>query len=397
MTRIAGLLARLRSDQRGNVALLFGLTLIPVGGAAGYALDYSRASNARQVVQSEADAAALAIAKAGVDVFASAANASKSATWKNEELDKRKSQIIAAAQSSVQSRFANDPSVTNLTLTGNWADFNRVEFRVVGEFKIKNTLAKIVPGTKNDIDVSVKAVGWRDVRQLPFNPDITRPGYEAGDYNRIYAYCFDKDRTSDPDKGRRDMRLISTNGQTIDKKKVTNDTTPLEQPPTCMGHETLSYRLYNVRDARTTPSKWPENGAAADRYNYYSDTIIDPATGAMTFQFRGDQLGYNAQINIMETVICDTKEECVPNENGNSPKSIIPNGKNRVPLQSSRACTPGRFLYLGFEDRPYIPGKTQSQYDTWGSGFWTDRDYEDIRMVIECPRLDFQSQIKLTE
>jgi Flp pilus assembly protein TadG len=397
MKRLFGFLSQLSGDERGNVAMMFGLTLIPVAGMAGFSLDYSRASNARQVVQSEVDSAALAIARAGVEVYTSPANTQKSAAWKDGELERRKNLIVTAAQTNLQTRMGSDSAITNLSLSGNWADYNKAEFRLIGQFKMKNSLAKIVPGTSSTTDVSVKAVGWRDVRLLPFNPQITRPGYEAGDYNRIYAYCFDKDRVGQPDKGRRDMRLLSTNGQTINNGVATNDTTPLQAPPTCMGHETLSYRLYNVRDARTTPSKWPENGAAADRYNYYSDTVIDPVTGAMSFQFNGAQLGYNGKIDIMETVICDTKQQCTPNENGNSPNTQIPNGKNRVPLLSNKACAPGKFLYLGFEDRPYIPGKTQAQYDTWGSGFWTDRDHEDIRMVIECPNVQYQTQIKLTE
>jgi Putative Flp pilus-assembly TadE/G-like len=38
------LFQRFRSDQRGNVAILFGLALIPVVGMVGAAVDYSRAA-----------------------------------------------------------------------------------------------------------------------------------------------------------------------------------------------------------------------------------------------------------------------------------------------------------------------------------------------------------------
>lgn len=52
-------LARLIGERQGNVAILFGLALIPGFGAIGLAVDYSRASNARSFLQGAADSAAL--------------------------------------------------------------------------------------------------------------------------------------------------------------------------------------------------------------------------------------------------------------------------------------------------------------------------------------------------
>ncbi|KQK29168.1 hypothetical protein ARD30_19165 [Bosea thiooxidans] len=57
------MMRRFRRDQRGNVALLFGLTLVPMMGVVGVAVDYSRASNARQALSSAIDAAALMAAR----------------------------------------------------------------------------------------------------------------------------------------------------------------------------------------------------------------------------------------------------------------------------------------------------------------------------------------------
>jgi len=57
------LLRSFRSDKNGNVAILFGLLLIPIIGFAGAAIDYSRASSARTALQSALDAAALMLAK----------------------------------------------------------------------------------------------------------------------------------------------------------------------------------------------------------------------------------------------------------------------------------------------------------------------------------------------
>ncbi len=47
---------RFGKDERGNVALAFGLALVPMVGAAGTALDYQSASNTRHMLQTEADA-----------------------------------------------------------------------------------------------------------------------------------------------------------------------------------------------------------------------------------------------------------------------------------------------------------------------------------------------------
>jgi len=51
---------------------------------------------------------------------------------------------------------------------------------------------------------------------------------------------------------------------------------------------------------------------------------------------------------------------------------VIPEGKNREPQKAKQSCQPGKFMYYGWEDRP--PGLG-----------WTDQDYNDIRIIIECP------------
>lgn len=47
-------------DNKGNVAMIFGLMAIPVLGLVGTAIDYGRASSFRQELQSLTDGAALA-------------------------------------------------------------------------------------------------------------------------------------------------------------------------------------------------------------------------------------------------------------------------------------------------------------------------------------------------
>jgi Flp pilus assembly protein TadG len=50
-------------DRKGNVAILFALAIVPVMGAMGAALDYSRANAYRTDMQKAVDATALALSK----------------------------------------------------------------------------------------------------------------------------------------------------------------------------------------------------------------------------------------------------------------------------------------------------------------------------------------------
>src|SRR5215467_3421187 len=58
-------LARLLRDNRGNVAITFGLAFIPIAVAAGTAVDYSRGNSAKAKLQSFLDNAVLAGANDG--------------------------------------------------------------------------------------------------------------------------------------------------------------------------------------------------------------------------------------------------------------------------------------------------------------------------------------------
>ncbi len=60
---LPGMFKRFGADQRGNIAMMFGLALVPLLGVMGVAIDYSRASNARQALNSAIDSAALMAAR----------------------------------------------------------------------------------------------------------------------------------------------------------------------------------------------------------------------------------------------------------------------------------------------------------------------------------------------
>lgn len=57
------MMRRFRQDQRGNFLMMFGLALVPLMGVVGVAVDYSRASNARQALNAAINSAALMAAR----------------------------------------------------------------------------------------------------------------------------------------------------------------------------------------------------------------------------------------------------------------------------------------------------------------------------------------------
>jgi Flp pilus assembly protein TadG len=59
LPKSAQLVRRFRRDQRGNIAVLFALSLIPVLSCIGCAIDYSRATQLRSKLQAAIDAASV--------------------------------------------------------------------------------------------------------------------------------------------------------------------------------------------------------------------------------------------------------------------------------------------------------------------------------------------------
>lgn len=60
---LRAIVARFRADRRGNVAVIFAITLLPILGLIGAAVDYSRANNARTALQTALDTTALMISR----------------------------------------------------------------------------------------------------------------------------------------------------------------------------------------------------------------------------------------------------------------------------------------------------------------------------------------------
>jgi Flp pilus assembly protein TadG len=444
-------LNRFRSNERGNIAMLFGLSLIPVAGAAGVAVDYSSASNLRTALQAEVDATALEIATIAVDVRTDPANAAKSYNEKEAIVDARIATIMVGRRAMAKSRKLVNQDA--FQMSGAWVDAARNNFRVTAGSDVKKYVT--VLNSNPVVPVSVAATARLESTSVLKTPEMISPGYDAGDYNRLIAYCYSKTEP-DASKRRTQMTSVTSNGESGGQEIKTAEVFKNVSIPSCdtARGETLSWRLLNIRGARTTKSKWPTdtkgtqtktvyaNGAVKwstvyvdgqtteivqygsatgpvvtsetktttvwrineptsvnqtstdpkvrGLYNHYSDTTVNEA-GVESFSFTGHQMGYNAPINIMETQVCDTKDRCNPYK----PGSDVAFGKNRTPGKASVGCSPGKFMYIGFEDRPYIPGRPAGEYNDWNSGYWTDRDYEDVTFVMSCPEYEYTRKVRL--
>lgn len=343
LRRCLDLLSSFRSERGGNVAVIFGFSAVPLMGLAGGAVDFHQASRDMAQLQAAYDAAALAGARQAA--LGDAVVKLTATNFLKANLDSRLLQYpytITTSNNSQTVRIATNGATMNTSFIG-----------VIG-MKTLNIQARAtaISSTYNTV-TSAKPV----TAQL--DP-------EAGDYNRMYVYCFDNSRKNQPDAGRSQMTAIADNAGTTYNFNM----------PVCKEKETLSYRLYNVRNARTQPWLWdtaspgtliknnqadwndPWSGNAS--YNYYSDT--ENASGV-------PRVNFTPNVPILETVICDNLAQCKPVSQG----GILPEGTNRTPQQASKACSTGKYMYFGWEDRP--PG--------YG---WTDSDYDDIRVIVECPK-----------
>ncbi len=349
---IPGCLRRLTKDERGNVAVIFGLALLPTLGFVGVAVDYSQALSFKEYARGQSDAAALTVA--------SKESASTSA--------------IETARARVAERYGT--RVDNLTVTGSW--ISSANYRVVISADVRNAiLAAAVPGMMAKTPVSVETV----VELVPpqyatLPPELSQLSPEAADYNRLYMYCYNPERRNELDRGRRAMTAIADNGAPgLDYSG--------KELPSCGAGELISYKLRNIRNARSNRNKWgdPDDElppAGQEVYEYYTDTSMDRITRVQSNAMSGGRIYRNGSSTpidmeanpILETILCDTRQDCRPKSEG----GILPNNHEtgRTPRTASGGCQEGKYLYFGWEDRPPT-----------GS---SDRDYDDIRLIVSCPK-----------
>lgn len=348
-------------DEGGNVAMMFGLTMMPVFLLFGAAVDYNRTAGFREYARSASDAAALSIANADTPDDGAAA--------------------INSLKQRLTAKYG--PMTQNVTVTGSWAGTSSTyTIQVAGD--LKAYFLPAVPGlNKQALPIKMEIKVERIPAQYETQPPtMSQLSPEAADYNRVYMYCYNPDRKNEADKGRRDMRPIADNGDPgLDYSSYGR--------PTCGSGELVSYKLRNVRNARADRSTWDPRSSSDSNfytrqevYEYYTDTTIDRGTRVMTNNLTGGKINSSGTVTsavdtqrypLLETILCDTEAQCKSQDKG----GILPNNHvtGRNPQTATGGCAQGKFMYYGYEDRP-----------------GGDQDYDDIRLVISCPK-----EIKVTD
>lgn len=399
-------MASFRTDDRGVVAVIFALMAIPFIALGGWAVDYVRIKHVQDYLQAQADAAAL---NALVDV-----TEDDSCLVPN---DKWEPIFRGEVGRQYQGDWARNVDVVGECLNG-------TDFRVVARADVPLAFIKLMPGIGDTQRVAVLATSRLieplEVREPPISTTLDP---EAGDYNRIWMYCYWPDRPDgNPDLPKRTQMVpIADNGgsefdpdlevppedrqlraeyeqvmedyeQGLDGREQgvwrivsgagTGDRVYTYMMPQCSQGSHLSFRLENVRFARTQPQYWdagaPRNNGGdrhTGRFNYYTDTHFPDGEVEEYDDLTHPDTGQ--PVDIVETVLCDTLEECHSGSGG-----VIPSGSGRTPQRADEECSPGKYMYYGWEDRP--PGQTGAS-GGWQDYAWTDADYDDIRVIVKCP------------
>jgi len=170
MKRLSGFL----TDRAGNIAVIFALSLVPVIGMAGVSVDTARLINVRTALQAEADATALNAAVGGPESNHAAQ--------------------INAMNDRVTAAFGGS-GLSDLDIDGAW---NGLDFRVDASARVSTVLIHALPGISDSVRVSVRSTARLHQPMLQYEPpEVSWLDPEAGDYNRIYVYCYDPDPDAD--------------------------------------------------------------------------------------------------------------------------------------------------------------------------------------------------------
>jgi Flp pilus assembly protein TadG len=155
------LVSRLLSDNRGNVAMTFGLAAIPIVGVMGVAIDYTRASHFRAALQSAVDASALAGAT-------ETSNAAITGT------------VDAFMQASLPGGLEKNGVTYSL-------DLQTETVTVSAEAKLPTTIAAIFT---NEMPVAASATASHGAPVRLVDINVTNFNSDAWDANSIYWYII---------------------------------------------------------------------------------------------------------------------------------------------------------------------------------------------------------------
>ncbi len=159
--RARGLIARFRHAQDGNVAVLFGIVVLPLLGFVGAAVDYARVSNARTAMQAALDTAALMISR-------------DAAGLTTEQISQKANEYFKA--------LYKHPEAQNVVITATYTKSAQDGSKVVltGSANMKTEIMKVVGYPNLDFGTSSTTV-WGNTRmRVAMALDITGSMNSAG-------------------------------------------------------------------------------------------------------------------------------------------------------------------------------------------------------------------------
>ncbi|MPZ40890.1 MAG: VWA domain-containing protein [Rhizobiales bacterium] len=153
--RLRGCLAAFRRSERGNVMVTFALTLIPMLGLVGAAVDYSRGNSAKVAMQAANDSTALMLSKEAQKL------------GNGDDLKEKAVKVFTA--------LFHRPEVTDLIVTPNFVDDGTGSFRltVVVTGKVPTTFTKILGKENMDLGASSEVVWGVKKLELAMALDVT--------------------------------------------------------------------------------------------------------------------------------------------------------------------------------------------------------------------------------
>ncbi len=197
--RIRGrIFGRFCKAERGNVLPLFALSIIPVFGLVGAAIDYSRAATMRSEIQAALDSTALMLSKEAVGLtetqLQEKATAYFQAVFQNSEAnnvvltptltrpDSGTFQLLISASAKINTTFTRIIGQDALDVGSNtevsWG-IKRLELAMAldntGSMSSKNKLTELKKAAKNLLDTLYKAAKKKDdikVAVIPFSTDV---------------------------------------------------------------------------------------------------------------------------------------------------------------------------------------------------------------------------------
>jgi Flp pilus assembly protein TadG len=173
------LISNFGRNQRGNVAVVFGLAAIPILGVAGVALDYSRASHFRSKLQTTVDAAALA-----------------GATETSDDA------INGTVDAFMNAALPGGLTVNHVTYT---LDIQPSTVAVTAEAKVQTTIGALF-FSEMPVSASATASHGEPIRLVDIS--VTNFNSDAADANSIYWYIVPKDGSLPADV---DLHLLLSN------------------------------------------------------------------------------------------------------------------------------------------------------------------------------------------